>query len=132
LKELALAVGASSNDLGSLLDCGAGMVRDLNLEYLIVTMGEKGITILRERERTYLPSVAKQVFDVSGAGDTVIATLSLAVRCGVPITDAAQLANIAAGIVVSKQGTVPVTRDELVAALRDSFHHHWEALQEAD
>lgn len=132
LKELALAVGRSANDLGTLLDCGAGMVRELNLEYMIVTMGEKGITILGEDERMFLPSVARQVFDVSGAGDTVIAMVSLAVSCGLPIRDAAQLANIAAGIVVSKQGTTPVTREEIVAALTPSSDYHGKVLQEAD
>ncbi len=132
LKELAQAVGRSPADLGTLLDRGQKMVRELNLEYMIVTLGERGITILQEDERTYLPSVARQVFDVSGAGDTVIATLSLAISCGVPIRDAAELANVAAGIVVSKQGTMPVAHEELVAALTHLSDYRGEVLQEAD
>ena len=120
LKELTLAVGKSATDIEALMDEGQKLVKQLALEYMIVTMGEKGITILHEKERTHLPSVAKQVFDVSGAGDTVIATISLAVLCGISIKDAAQLANVAAGIVVSKQGTVPLAHHELVAALTES------------
>jgi D-beta-D-heptose 7-phosphate kinase / D-beta-D-heptose 1-phosphate adenosyltransferase len=132
LKELALAVGRSPADLSTLLDRGQKMVRELNLEYMIVTMGERGITVLHEDERTYLNSVAREIFDVSGAGDTVIATLSLAICCDVPVRDAAQLANVAAGIVVSKQGTVPVGHEELVAALAHSFSNRRGVLQEAD
>jgi len=65
----------------------------------------------------HAPAVVRQVYDVSGAGDTVIAVLALAMACGVEIEAAAQVANIAAGIVVSKVGTVPIQRDELLGAL---------------
>src|SRR6266699_186380 len=132
LKELALAAGRNPADLETLLDRGQEMVRELNLEYMVVTMGERGIVILDEGQRSYLPSVARQVFDVSGAGDTVIATLSLAISCELPVKDAAQLANVAAGIVISKQGTVPIAHEELIAALTNSSNYRGSVLQEAD
>jgi D-beta-D-heptose 7-phosphate kinase/D-beta-D-heptose 1-phosphate adenosyltransferase len=80
-------------------------------------MSEKGIAILKENSRSIAPAVARQVFDVSGAGDTVIATLALAMASGLETETAVQLANVAAGIVVGKVGTVPVTRDELLTSL---------------
>ena len=69
----------------------------------------------REGERFTIPSVARKVFDVSGAGDTVIAVLSLALSAGAPIERAMQLANYAAGAVVEKLGTATASADEVVA-----------------
>ena len=68
--------------------------------------------------------VARQVFDVSGAGDTVIATLALCLSCGLEIETAIELANVAAGIVVSKVGTVPVERNELIGVLSQDIALH--------
>ena len=93
------------------------MVSELGLEYLTVTLSEKGIAVLRQDTKTISPAVARQVFDVSGAGDTVIATLALALASRLEIETAVQLANVAAGIVVSKVGTVPIMRDELLTSL---------------
>jgi D-beta-D-heptose 7-phosphate kinase/D-beta-D-heptose 1-phosphate adenosyltransferase len=76
--------------------------------------------------------VAKQVFDVSGAGDTVIAMLALTISCGVTVENAAQVANVAAGIVIGKQGTVPITLEELIAALKPLSYYRGSVLQEAD
>ncbi len=73
-----------------------------------------------------LPAVARNVYDVSGAGDTVIATLALGIAGGLPIEAAAQLANVAAGIVVSKVGTVPIQRHELTGALSEEIGLHAE------
>lgn len=122
LKELAHATGETSSELETILDHAQSLVPKLGLEYLTVTLGEKGIAVLRgpnNPARFHAPAVARQVFDVSGAGDTVIATLALAVACGVPVEDAARLANTAAGIVVGKLGTVPVARHEVIAALTE-------------
>jgi D-beta-D-heptose 7-phosphate kinase / D-beta-D-heptose 1-phosphate adenosyltransferase len=69
-------------------------------------------------------AVVRQVYDVSGAGDTVIAVLALAMACGVPIETAVQLANVAAGVVVSKVGTVPIQREELLGALSQEISLH--------
>ena len=119
LKELALATGDPGAAMEDVLGNGLSLLAKLGLEYLTVTLGEKGIVVLDARGEFHAPAVARQVFDVSGAGDTVIATLALAAACGVPVEDAARLANIAAGIVVGKLGTVPVARHELVAALTE-------------
>jgi D-beta-D-heptose 7-phosphate kinase/D-beta-D-heptose 1-phosphate adenosyltransferase len=85
--------------------------------YLVVTRGKDGMSILgRDESVVHLPTTARQVFDVSGAGDTVLATLSLGLAVGADITQAAALANIAAGIVVGKRGTATVTTGEMIAS----------------
>ena len=89
----------------------------LDLEYLLVTLSEKGIAILRPDSRVHVPPAARQVYDVSGAGDTVVAVVAAALASGVPIEAAVRLANVAAGIVISKVGTVPIQRGELLGAL---------------
>ena len=95
----------------------SGQLPSLQMEFMAVTLGEKGIAVLRPDSRLHAPAVVRQVYDVSGAGDTVIAVLALAMACGVAIETAVQVANIAAGIVVSKVGTVPIQREELLGAL---------------
>jgi D-beta-D-heptose 7-phosphate kinase/D-beta-D-heptose 1-phosphate adenosyltransferase len=117
LNELSVVSGVSPKDLAALLDAGQILVKDLGLDCLTATMSEKGIALLRADSRFIAPAVARQVFDVSGAGDTVIATLALALAGGLPMEVAVQLANVAAGIAVSKLGTVPVNHDELLNSL---------------
>jgi D-beta-D-heptose 7-phosphate kinase/D-beta-D-heptose 1-phosphate adenosyltransferase len=88
-------------------------------ELMLVTRGKDGMSIIRnDGEATHLPTAAKQVFDVSGAGDTVVATLSLGLAAGCDITEAAAVANAAAGIVVGKRGTAVVTTGEIAGVLR--------------
>jgi D-beta-D-heptose 7-phosphate kinase/D-beta-D-heptose 1-phosphate adenosyltransferase len=117
LLELSAATGLPHKEAEPMLAAAADMLATLGLEYLTVTLSEKGIAVVRPTGSHVFPAVAKQVFDVSGAGDTVIATLALSLASGLPIEDAVPLANIAAGIVVSKVGTVPITRDELLTSL---------------
>jgi D-beta-D-heptose 7-phosphate kinase/D-beta-D-heptose 1-phosphate adenosyltransferase len=117
LNELSVATDVVAKDLSTILSAGQAMVSELSLEYLTVTLSEKGIAVLRSDGSSISPAVARQVFDVSGAGDTVIATLALALASGLEIETAVQLANVAAGIVVSKVGTVPIVRDELLTSL---------------
>ncbi len=117
LKELAVATGDANAELETVLDRGRAMLGKLDLEYLTVTLGERGIAVLYPERRFDAPATARQVFDVSGAGDTVIAMLALTIISGVAIEDAVRVANVAAGIVVGKLGTVPIARHELVAAL---------------
>jgi D-beta-D-heptose 7-phosphate kinase/D-beta-D-heptose 1-phosphate adenosyltransferase len=117
LNELSAAVGIAPKDLNAVLAAGRRMVPELDLNYIVATMSEKGIALLRQDSQLILPAVALQVFDVSGAGDTVIATLALGLASGLEIETAIQLANVAAGIVVSKVGTVPVDRVELLSRL---------------
>ena len=89
--------------------------RSLNLEALLLTRSEEGMTLYTEREVTHFPAMAREVFDVSGAGDTVIATLATMLAAGLPLADAVAIANRAGGIVVGKLGTATVTKEELFA-----------------
>jgi D-beta-D-heptose 7-phosphate kinase/D-beta-D-heptose 1-phosphate adenosyltransferase len=117
LGELSVATGVPVREFDALLREGQKLAKELDLEYLTATLSEKGIAVLRPEAQFIAPAQARQVFDVSGAGDTVIATLALALAGELDIETAVQLANVAAGIVVGKVGTVPVTRDELLSAL---------------
>lgn len=121
-QELSLATGYTGSDLEKLLNIGEEYVEQYGFDFLTVTLGERGIAVVRKGLRTRAPAVARQVFDVSGAGDTVIATLALCLSCGLEIETAIELANVAAGIVVSKVGTVPVNRNELTAVLAKDIH----------
>jgi D-beta-D-heptose 7-phosphate kinase/D-beta-D-heptose 1-phosphate adenosyltransferase len=116
-KELATVTGGPASDLNRLLTAGQAMTAALGLEFMLVTLGEKGIAILRPDSRRHIPAAARQVYDVSGAGDTVVAVLAVALASGVTIEAAARLANVAAGIVIGKVGTVPIQRGELLGAL---------------
>lgn len=117
LRELSAAVKEDPRDLDAVLGAGERMVADLGLKYLIATLSEKGIAVIRNGHRWIAPAVARQVFDVSGAGDTVISVLALCLASGLAIEPAVHLANVAAGIVVGKVGTVPIEKHELLDAL---------------
>jgi D-beta-D-heptose 7-phosphate kinase/D-beta-D-heptose 1-phosphate adenosyltransferase len=126
LGELAAAVHLEARDLKPLLNAAAGLVAELGIEFMTATLGEKGIALLRPGKCFMAPAVARQVFDVSGAGDTVIAVLALCLASGLRPETAVELANIAAGIVVGKAGTVPVEKYELLAALEPEIALHGE------
>jgi rfaE bifunctional protein kinase chain/domain len=85
----------------------------LDLEALLVTRSEEGMTLYTAQEVLHNPAMAREVFDVSGAGDTVIATMAVMLGAGMPIGDAVSIANRAGGIVVGKLGTATVTKEEL-------------------
>jgi D-beta-D-heptose 7-phosphate kinase/D-beta-D-heptose 1-phosphate adenosyltransferase len=109
---------ASNNEVES---AAARILQDFEIGAIVVTRSEKGMTILeRGKQAVHLPAEAREVFDVSGAGDTVLAVLALATGAGADIIDAAALANAGAGIVVGKTGTAVVHADELMRALRSS------------
>jgi D-beta-D-heptose 7-phosphate kinase / D-beta-D-heptose 1-phosphate adenosyltransferase len=116
-KELSAATGEPTTNLDRLLRAGRSQLADLGMNAMVVTLGGQGIAVLRNESRFRAPAVVRQVYDVSGAGDTVIAVLALALASGMPLETAAELANLAAGIVVGKVGTVPVHRSELLGAL---------------
>lgn len=126
LGELALALRLDTSDLDALLAAAEQTVKDLDIEFLTATLSEKGIALVRPGNRYVAPAQARQVFDVSGAGDTVIAVLALSLASGLQPETAVQLANIAAGIVVGKVGTVPVEKHELLAALSPQIALHAE------
>jgi D-beta-D-heptose 7-phosphate kinase/D-beta-D-heptose 1-phosphate adenosyltransferase len=120
LSELASATGVSTHDMAALLATGEAQRAEHELKYLCVTMSEKGIRVLWDGGEYHSPARAREVFDVSGAGDTVIATLAAALAGGLQVETAVELANLAAGIVVGKVGTVPIAQHELIAALTPS------------
>jgi D-beta-D-heptose 7-phosphate kinase/D-beta-D-heptose 1-phosphate adenosyltransferase len=124
LKELSAATGEPFADIDRVLAAGQAALGSLDMEFMVVTLGDKGIAVLRKDSRLHAPAVVRQVYDVSGAGDTVIAVLALALACDVEIETAVQLANLAAGIVVNKAGTVPIQREELLGALSQELALH--------
>jgi D-beta-D-heptose 7-phosphate kinase/D-beta-D-heptose 1-phosphate adenosyltransferase len=114
--EAAAASGVAIVDDASLERAGARLLERLQCRYVVITRGEHGMSLFgRDGERLHIPSVARTVYDVSGAGDTVIAVLSLALAAGAPIEMAMQLANYAAGAVVEKLGTATASGDEIIA-----------------
>lgn len=99
-----------------LLQVGAGLLKKWKPELLMLTLGSLGLMLLEEgRANRHIPTRAREVFDVSGAGDTVIATCLLAMAAGATHEEAAELANYAAGIVVGKLGTATTSCEELLA-----------------
>jgi rfaE bifunctional protein kinase chain/domain len=113
------ATGLSLRDEGDLVAAGRRILSLLSCRAALVTRGEHGMSLFeRGRKPVHVPAAAREVFDVTGAGDSVIATMALAVAAGATLPEAAVLANCAAGVVVGKVGTTPATPDEILAALR--------------
>jgi D-beta-D-heptose 7-phosphate kinase/D-beta-D-heptose 1-phosphate adenosyltransferase len=99
----------------ALLRVGQKLLRTWKPHNLLITLGEHGVCLFRPGKKPHhIPTVAQEVFDVSGAGDTVIATLVLALAAGADPVEAAEISNHAAGIIVGKVGTATCTPDELV------------------
>jgi D-beta-D-heptose 7-phosphate kinase / D-beta-D-heptose 1-phosphate adenosyltransferase len=117
--ELSACTGVSVQEPEQLLAAGRVLIPSLGLDYLTVTMSERGIRVLRceAKHDLHAAALAREVYDVSGAGDTVIATLAAAAAATLDLESAIQLANVAAGIVVSRVGTVPIDRANLLATL---------------
>ena len=118
-KELSTATHANPDDLEQLLGKGQQLLTELELDYVILTRSEQGISLIEDRSIRNFPAVAQDVFDVSGAGDTVIGALSVGLALKFGIEEAISLAIIAAGIVISKVGTHPIMLDELRHAVAD-------------
>jgi D-beta-D-heptose 7-phosphate kinase/D-beta-D-heptose 1-phosphate adenosyltransferase len=101
----------------TLLRVGQTLLRTWRPRNLLITLGEHGMCLFRPGKKPHhIPTVAQEVFDVSGAGDTVIATLVLALAAGADPVEAAEISNHAAGVVVGKVGTATCSPDELVAS----------------
>jgi D-glycero-beta-D-manno-heptose-7-phosphate kinase len=119
--EAAEAAGVDIHDAASLRRAGLTLLERWDAEALLVTRGEQGMTLFDRRGSVRnFPTAARQVFDVTGAGDTVIATCALALAAGAGLDDAALLANHAAGIVIGKVGTATCTPAELMKAVVSS------------
>ncbi|HEU4593518.1 MAG TPA: D-glycero-beta-D-manno-heptose-7-phosphate kinase [Pyrinomonadaceae bacterium] len=114
----ALRVTGSEDDSDGGMARAARAIREkLGCRSVLITRGERGMMLLEEDgEPTYVPTAAREVYDVTGAGDTVIATLASALAAGATLVEAAMLANHAAGIVVGKVGTATADAEELVAS----------------
>jgi D-beta-D-heptose 7-phosphate kinase/D-beta-D-heptose 1-phosphate adenosyltransferase len=117
--ELALATGIDPQDRDALIGAGTKLRQDLGLDLLALTLSEQGMILFEADGTRDIPAVAREVFDVSGAGDTVIATFAAGLAAGLGHLDTAHLANLAAGVVVGHVGTSPITRAELLAAICD-------------
>jgi D-beta-D-heptose 7-phosphate kinase/D-beta-D-heptose 1-phosphate adenosyltransferase len=117
-KEAEAASGISIRD-GRSLEQAAGLIMEkAGLSHLLITRSEEGMSLFSRTEETvHIPTVAREVFDVSGAGDTVLASLAVGVAAGLGMAEAARLANIAAGIAVGKLGTSTVSPDEIINAV---------------
>lgn len=112
---------------------GHQLIRDYDIKALLVTRSEKGMTLLQIGQPTYhLPTQAKEVFDVTGAGDTVIATLAASLAAGYTLEDSCFLANASAGVVVGKLGTSTVTQVELEDAIRARTDNGFGVMSEDD
>jgi rfaE bifunctional protein kinase chain/domain len=113
------ATGIGIRTTSDLLSAGRRILELLGCDAAIVTRGEQGMSLFeRGRPPLHIPTAAREVFDVTGAGDTVIATLGLALAAGARLPEAARLANYAAGVVVAKLGTATTTPQELLSAVQ--------------
>ncbi len=122
-KELEAAVGQTLAGQEDLMAAGQDLRKRLSLDALLVTQGALGMTLLRADGALRLPArTPREVFDVSGAGDTVVAVVALGLASGLDLADAATLANLAAGVVVTKKGTAPILLSEMEGELRAHVH----------
>ena len=118
VKELGEANRTSlGNDDSTVEAVGAAMRQRFGFSGLMVTRSEKGLSLLTKDKPVHIPTYAREVFDVSGAGDTVAAVMGAALAAGLKPVAAAHLANLAAGVVVAKLGTYAISGGELDAAL---------------
>lgn len=118
--EAAAAAHLTIRSEADLLRVGQMLLRRLKARGVLVTRGEQGMSLFEAgKPVVHIPTVAREVYDVTGAGDTVMGALSLALAAGATMGEAAVIANFAAGVVVGKRGTATVTRAELEQALRD-------------
>jgi D-beta-D-heptose 7-phosphate kinase/D-beta-D-heptose 1-phosphate adenosyltransferase len=124
LSELQAVVGACDNEQ-QLIEKGRAILVRYEIPALLLTRGEAGMTLIQDDQVHSLPAQAKDVFDVTGAGDTVIAVMALGVSLDMPLSESMYMANVAGGIVVGKLGTSTVSQQELTRAMhgaRDSFY----------
>ena len=103
---------------------GKALLKKWETQYVLITLGEHGMMLFQRSDAPhYIGTKARQVFDVSGAGDTAIALFTLGLVCGATPIEAAEIANHGSAVVVSKLGTATVTQDELIASFRADAEH---------
>lgn len=120
--EFCIATGKEHTSEASILDSACTLIDDLSLEGLVITRSEKGMSIVKDNTIKHISTHAKEVFDITGAGDTVMACLALGLAAGLSIDNAASLANYAAGIVVTKLGTSMLQASELTEKITTDTH----------
>jgi len=111
-KEASLATKIEIKDTSSLKEAGFKLKKELELDSMIITLSEDGIGVF-EKDLTIIPTVAKEVYDVTGAGDTVLASLGVAIASGCTLKEASSFANKAGAVVVAKVGSATVTLNEI-------------------
>ncbi len=116
-RELAEASGLAVSDDAEIIIAAEKLIAGCGFEAVLVTRAKDGMTLVTAAGAEHLEAMKREVFDVSGAGDTVVATLAAAIGAGVALVDAAAIANAAAGVVVGKVGTAVVEKSELIDAL---------------
>ncbi len=122
IKELSDIAGTAINNEDDLITTyGREILQKYGIANLIVTRSEKGLSLINSTQVNHIPTKAKEVFDVSGAGDTVVAVLAMLISNGTDLNMAAEIANFAAGIVVGKIGTYALHKDELIEAVQNEF-----------
>ena len=120
LNEASFGSGIEIKDEETLVDAGRELIKKLNCKSLIITRGDEGMTIFEKSNSiTHIKTYAREVYDVSGAGDTVIATLTLCHSAGLSLKEAAVVANHAAGIVVGKLGTAVTNQEEILRSMKE-------------
>jgi D-beta-D-heptose 7-phosphate kinase/D-beta-D-heptose 1-phosphate adenosyltransferase len=118
-KELEIVYGDKIGGKDELIEATRSILTKYDLSWLLVTRGSLGMVLIDiDGTPHFIPALSREVYDVSGAGDTVISTLSLGVASGLTFPEAAKLANVAAGIVVGKLGTQPINILELKASIQ--------------
>jgi rfaE bifunctional protein kinase chain/domain len=120
LFEAAAGAGLVIDSMEALVKAGHRIIEKLGCEYLIITRGDQGMTLFSgKKDYSHIEAYSRPVYDVTGAGDTVISTLSLALASGLSMEEGAYLANVAAGVVVGEVGTVPISREQMRLRFRD-------------
>ena len=114
-------VEIENGDIPAIRDVAMDLLRSHNLDILMVTLSEHGILICERNLQTHIPAIVRNIADVSGAGDTVISVLTLALTTGISAVDAAKLSNLAGGIVCEKVGVVPIDSVRLKAESKSIF-----------
>jgi D-glycero-beta-D-manno-heptose-7-phosphate kinase len=120
LAEASFAAGRRVRDEAGLDEVGRRILQQLEADYLLITRGEEGMSLFRrDGPRLDIPAVGREVYDVTGAGDTVVGALALALAAGATMEEATRLANHAAGHVIRELGTSTVSRDEILGSWRN-------------
>lgn len=120
-QEASVAAGGEIVDEDSLKEAGKKLLGQFNCEAVLITRGEDGMALFEKGKDTLLvPTTAREVFDVTGAGDSVIGVMALALAVGASFAEAAVMANFAAGVVVGKVGTATMTVKELKTVMRET------------